>query len=367
MLDEFIKVLKCDIQEWILKDEAKVVVDLWPRRAGVATQVVVDDTPTALYPYGKEPKLVMLSRCLCMSVTLTTTCGPLLLRGVPIWIDDEADDDVALNVSRDMSDSEFLPSAEVAVNQVSRSHLIVLDDDPVARMECSPVVDMLPGESKEDLRRRCEAMVKAILVAKVEDARSLGLRDEEVVRLKQLQAKFVDVLRTNVRNDPRSCDGVWWIRRGTTVVRDCAFNDQGTPDFDWLDKSRIKHVQNLQSSLDEMHRDVSARSKKSYVAKRELDTRRKNPETPKQGVQIDELWLVQRGSERHGEDLEDHAAYGEGGFHVEDLLATRVVNGQHEILEDVPVQLRKWVLSQKHDDGVEAMQEALELTLGHLL
>ncbi|ETV90285.1 hypothetical protein H310_14900, partial [Aphanomyces invadans] len=30
-------------------------------KAGVATQVVVDDTPTALYPYGKETKLVMLS------------------------------------------------------------------------------------------------------------------------------------------------------------------------------------------------------------------------------------------------------------------------------------------------------------------
>ncbi|ETV93739.1 hypothetical protein H310_12315 [Aphanomyces invadans] len=226
-----------------------------------------------------------------------------------------------------MSDSEFLPSAEVAVNQVSRSHLIVLDDDPVARMECSPVVDMLPGESKEDLRRRCEAMVKAILVAKVEDARSLGLRDEEVVRLKQLQAKFVD---TREEKTPKP--------------RNKAFK---LTNFGVGDYVLVGSVVRYPSKLSPAWR-ASAPSSRAC-----------EPFLPSE--------VVQRGSERHGEDLEDHAAYGEGGFHVEDLLATRVVNGQHEILEDVPVQLRKWVLSQKHDDGVEAMQEALELTLGHLL
>ncbi|RHY17466.1 hypothetical protein DYB32_010514, partial [Aphanomyces invadans] len=167
-------------------------------KAGVATQVVVDDTPTALYPYGKETKPVMLSRRLRLSVALTTTCGPLLLRGVPVWIDDEADADVALIISRpvmeslgfstdallvkarslkpewDMSDSEFLPSADAAVNRVSASRRTVQDDDPEAGMECStPVLDLQPGESKDDRRRRCEAEVKAILAAKVEDARSL--------------------------------------------------------------------------------------------------------------------------------------------------------------------------------------------------
>ncbi|RHY17526.1 hypothetical protein DYB32_010502, partial [Aphanomyces invadans] len=42
-------------------------------KAGVATQVVV----TALYPYGKATKPVLLSRRLRLSVALTTTCGPL--------------------------------------------------------------------------------------------------------------------------------------------------------------------------------------------------------------------------------------------------------------------------------------------------
>ncbi|RHY26412.1 hypothetical protein DYB32_007631, partial [Aphanomyces invadans] len=46
-------------------------------KAGVATQVVVDDTPTALYPYGKATKHVLLSRRLRLSVALTTMCAVL--------------------------------------------------------------------------------------------------------------------------------------------------------------------------------------------------------------------------------------------------------------------------------------------------
>ncbi|ETW00891.1 hypothetical protein H310_06554 [Aphanomyces invadans] len=44
-------------------------------KAGVATQVVVDDTPTALYLFGKETKAVLLSRHLRLSVALMMACG----------------------------------------------------------------------------------------------------------------------------------------------------------------------------------------------------------------------------------------------------------------------------------------------------
>ncbi|RHY27897.1 hypothetical protein DYB32_006578 [Aphanomyces invadans] len=130
-------------------------------KANVATQVVVDDTPTALYPYGKATKPVLLSRRLRLSVALTTTCGPLLLRGLPVWVDDDADDDVALIISRpvmeslgfstdallvnarslisewDMSDSEFLPSADAAVNWMCASRPAVQDLNPEVGMDCS--------------------------------------------------------------------------------------------------------------------------------------------------------------------------------------------------------------------------------------
>ncbi|ETV90284.1 hypothetical protein H310_14899 [Aphanomyces invadans] len=103
----------------------------------------------------------------------------------------------------DMSDSVFLPSEEVSVNRVSASRHVVQDDDSEAGMECStPVLDVLPGDSKEDRRRRCEAEVKAILAVKVEGARSLGQRDEEVERLEHLLSKVLDVFRTDVGNDP---------------------------------------------------------------------------------------------------------------------------------------------------------------------
>ncbi|ETV92085.1 hypothetical protein H310_13504 [Aphanomyces invadans] len=104
---------------------------------------LMEGNPTALCPYGKSTKPVRLSRRLRPSVALMTTCGPLQLRGVPVWVVDEADVNVALIISRpvmeslgfftgvlfvkarslkpewDMSDGESLPSAEVAVNRVS--------------------------------------------------------------------------------------------------------------------------------------------------------------------------------------------------------------------------------------------------------
>ncbi|RHY18084.1 hypothetical protein DYB32_010439 [Aphanomyces invadans] len=102
-------------------------------KAGVATQVVVDDTPTALYPYGKATKPVLLRRRLRLSVALTTTCGPLLLR---FSTDALLVNARSLKPEWDMSDSEFLPSADAAVNRVCASRPAVQDFDPEAGMEC---------------------------------------------------------------------------------------------------------------------------------------------------------------------------------------------------------------------------------------
>ncbi|ETW00892.1 hypothetical protein H310_06555, partial [Aphanomyces invadans] len=66
-----------------------------------------------------------------------------------------------------------------------------------ARSLNSNGIYMLPSESKDNGHRRREVEVKPTLAAKVEDARILGLHSEEVVRLKQLLAKFVDAFRTD--------------------------------------------------------------------------------------------------------------------------------------------------------------------------
>ncbi|ETV95850.1 hypothetical protein H310_10893 [Aphanomyces invadans] len=179
-------------------------------KAGVVTQVVVDDTPPALYPYGKATKPVLLSRRLRLSVALTTTCGPLLLRGLPVWIDDDADDDVALIFSRPLIPRIHNGRApgQRALAQARTLLSIgcvpaVQDFDLEAGMECStPVLDALPGESKEDRQRRCESEVKAILASKVEEARSLGLGQDEVERIENLLSRFVDVFRKDVGCDP---------------------------------------------------------------------------------------------------------------------------------------------------------------------
>ncbi|ETW04755.1 hypothetical protein H310_03902 [Aphanomyces invadans] len=109
----------------------------------------------------------------------------------------------ALKPEWDMSDSEFLPSADTAVNRVCASRPAVQDFDPEAGMECStPVLDVLPGESKEDRLRRCESEVKYILASKVEEARNHGLGQDEVERLENMLSWFVNVFRKDIGCDP---------------------------------------------------------------------------------------------------------------------------------------------------------------------
>ncbi|KAG9399310.1 hypothetical protein AC1031_012265 [Aphanomyces cochlioides] len=87
-------------------------------------------------------------------------------------------------------------------------------------------------------------------------------------------------------------------------------------------------------------------------------------------------------------DLVDHAAYGEGGFHVESLLDARVDSGRYEVLvkwlgleesevswepaihlyEDIPVVLCRWIVSKEGSEPiVRELRDNLEKTLGHPL
>ncbi|RHY25132.1 hypothetical protein DYB32_008508, partial [Aphanomyces invadans] len=70
------------------------------------------------------------------------------------------------------------------------------------------------------------------------------------------------------------------------------------------------------------------------------------------------------------EDLLEQAAYGEAsnpGQPARPRSEEASWEPALNLYEDVPVLLRKWVLSHEHGDGVEAMRQALELTLGHPL
>ncbi|RHY24862.1 hypothetical protein DYB32_008651 [Aphanomyces invadans] len=149
-------------------------------------QVVVDDTPTALYSYGKTSNPVMLSR--------------RLLRGLPVRID-ESDEDVALILSRrvmealgfstdvllvqartkkpewDLSDSSFLPTmGDATVHRLQARRPVVEDGDPDDGMQCAtPKLGIQDGETTEKRQQRQQVEVEAILATKVDEAKSQSL------------------------------------------------------------------------------------------------------------------------------------------------------------------------------------------------
>jgi hypothetical protein len=59
--------------------------------ANVAVDISVVDKPRRIYPNGEGAKpLEMTHHARFGAVTLDTTCGPLVLRGLQAWIDDTA-------------------------------------------------------------------------------------------------------------------------------------------------------------------------------------------------------------------------------------------------------------------------------------
>ncbi|KAF0735694.1 hypothetical protein AaE_009062, partial [Aphanomyces astaci] len=59
--------------------------------AGVKVRTVSHSVPHLAYPYGSDAKPVVMTRSVKFNcVTLDTTCGPLVLRGLKAWVDDES-------------------------------------------------------------------------------------------------------------------------------------------------------------------------------------------------------------------------------------------------------------------------------------
>ncbi|RLO10146.1 hypothetical protein DYB28_010028, partial [Aphanomyces astaci] len=57
--------------------------------AGVKVGTVSHSVPHLAYPYGSDAKPVVMTRSVKFNcVTLDTTCGPLVLRGLKAWVDD---------------------------------------------------------------------------------------------------------------------------------------------------------------------------------------------------------------------------------------------------------------------------------------
>ncbi|RLO11086.1 hypothetical protein DYB28_009807, partial [Aphanomyces astaci] len=90
--------LAAQVKRW--KDGIKVLVNQPQRKKtergvslgeypSVKVGTVSHSVPHLAYPYGSDAKPVVMTRSVKFNcVTLDTTCGPLVLRGLKAWVDD---------------------------------------------------------------------------------------------------------------------------------------------------------------------------------------------------------------------------------------------------------------------------------------
>ncbi|KAF0757346.1 hypothetical protein AaE_004292, partial [Aphanomyces astaci] len=206
--------------------------------------------------------------------------------------------------------------------------------------------------------------------------------------------------------------------------------------IDWLDSTRKKHMDELHEAMEQLHREVAATSAKKRRQARDRQAKSKAIQLQKfaigdfvlvgqvsrKGNKLSLHWrgpskivrvvtdyvmetqqLVQpydlslhhacrlkmycEGGRDVTEDLADHIAFGNEGFHVAKLGDVREENGEYQALvywlgldedkaswepvrslyEDIPIVFRRWVHQHEDQEEVKKMAAELEKTLGHSL
>ncbi|RHZ19795.1 hypothetical protein DYB26_006632, partial [Aphanomyces astaci] len=189
----------------------------------------LSDPHYLIFRYGSDAKPVVMTRSVKFNcVTLDTTCGPLVLRGLKAWVDD-ASTATELIVSRPVMellgfsvedllvgarkkkeewDVSSVPTNELSgmanVKRLMAEKLNPPELDPDDGMECA-TPEVYPKTSAEDeaeRRRTKQGAVQAILTAKAAEAETRGLAPAEATRLHDLLAKHIDVFREDLGDDP---------------------------------------------------------------------------------------------------------------------------------------------------------------------
>ncbi|RLO03102.1 hypothetical protein DYB28_013292 [Aphanomyces astaci] len=142
--------------------------------AGVKVGTVSHSVPHLAYPYGSDAKPVVMTRSVKFNcVTLDTTCGPLVLRGLKAWVDDASTatelivsrpvmellgfsvEDLLVGARKKMEewDVSSVPTNELSgmanVKRLMAEKLNPLELDPDDGMECA-TPEVYPKASVED-------------------------------------------------------------------------------------------------------------------------------------------------------------------------------------------------------------------------
>ncbi|KAH9107236.1 hypothetical protein LEN26_001688 [Aphanomyces euteiches] len=203
--------------------EGKVRVDnVLLDTAGLKADVITVESPRLVYPYGNDAKpLAMTRRVKFNSLTLDTTCGPLVLRGFQAWIDDASPlvelivsrpvmeilgfsvDDLLVGARKEKAewdvsaDAKVEPTAMLNLKRLMAESAVAQSqvDDPDDGMECAtPEVERpIPTEDEEARREKKQEIVRDILLAKADEAKSHGLEPADAERLEFVLLKHIDV------------------------------------------------------------------------------------------------------------------------------------------------------------------------------
>ncbi|KAF0714706.1 hypothetical protein AaE_011509, partial [Aphanomyces astaci] len=175
--------------------------------AGVEVGIVSHSVPHFVYPYGSDAKQVVMTRSVKFNcVTLDTTCGPLVLRGLKAWVDDTSTA-TELIVSRPViellgfSVEDFLVGARKQKEEWDVSSVPTNELFGMANVKRLMAEKLNPPELDPDDGLECatpEGAVQAFLTSKAAEAETRGLAPAEATRLHDLLAKVIDVFREDL-------------------------------------------------------------------------------------------------------------------------------------------------------------------------
>jgi hypothetical protein len=186
--------------------------------AGSTSEITVMG-PFSLYPYGADSKPVVVTKQARLgSLEFKTACGPLMLRGLRVWVDEAVsaveltlglpvmqklgyDEQTLLeNACRQQAEWDFsdqpVTTPGVAMHRTLRMAELSdgIDDDEgmcCATPELGPIAEPDDGEP-----------VRTMLMTKVADAAAKGLEESAVEDLRDLLLEYQDVFRLKFGRDP---------------------------------------------------------------------------------------------------------------------------------------------------------------------
>ncbi|KAH9109321.1 hypothetical protein AeMF1_015598 [Aphanomyces euteiches] len=188
----------------------------------IAAGAAVDLTstvPVSLQPYGAESSPICVTKQVRLwSLEFKTAFGPLLLRGLRVWVDETVSDvelTLGLPVMKKLgyNDQTLLENARrqqavwdfgdqptstpgVAMHRALRVEERTDDIDDDEGM-CCATPELRAPDGADD-----KAIVREILLSKVDDACAEGMAPEDAERLTSVLLEFQDVFRVRFGQDP---------------------------------------------------------------------------------------------------------------------------------------------------------------------